>query len=1310
MTSRRIGISAALKGLHAILRVLLGACPAARADEYAVSLSPGVKAVWDMAEASRELTPQRERVCINGLWRWQPAAPDAERPPAKGWGFFKVPGPWPGGGDDMQRDSQTVHAHPDWKGVGLAGLAAAWYEREIAVPDSWAGRRIALDIEYLNSYATVFVDGKRAGEVRFPGGELDLSAACRPGGMHVVSILVVALPLRGVMLSYNDTASARLVKGSVPRRGLCGDVYLVGTPPAARIADVRVDTSVSKGRITFDSALVGLAAGGRYELRARITRDGRDAAEFTSPAFAGDGLKDGRFNFAASWKPDRLWDLHTPGNQFVLSLSLHEAGGRALDTAHDVRFGFREFAIDGRDFILNGSRVYLSAVPLDNAHVDASTAGYRGARESLERLKGFGVNLVYTHNYGCEPGSHLGFSEILRAADDVGMLVAFSQHHFSHYDWKADGADRDNGYAKHAEFYVRQAQNHPSVVLYAMSHNATGYDEDMNPDLIDGVHDPRDTWARNNVKLATRAEAIVRRLDPGRIVYHHASGNLGSMHNSNFYPNFAPIQELSDWFEHWAAEGIKPMFTCEYGAPFTWDWSMYRGWYKGERNFGSTRVPWEFCFAEWNAQFLGDRAFRISEMERANLRWEAKKFRAGELWHRWDYPFEIGSRVFDDRHEVIGRYLTDNVRAYRTWGVSATSPWEFGHFWKPRDGVDRTRKVLPVDWDHLQRPGYSPDYLDRPYERMDLAFGRSDWMPTADGQALLRNNRPLLAYIGGPGDRFTSKDHDFRPGDTVDKQIIVINNSREPVKGECSWFVTPSATDRPRPPLFAGGQAIEVETGQQARVPIAFALPAALVPGRYDIQATVKFRTGEVQGDAFSIDVLPPTQPAAKSDARVALFDPKGETAALLKSLGILYQDVDADADLSSYDLLVVGKAALSVDGPAPGIDRVRDGLKVIVFEQTAVALEERLGFRVVEYGLRQVFPRVPDHPILAGIKPDHLHDWRGASTILAPRLAYELRPRYGPTVLWSGIRVPHLWRRGNRGNVASVLIEKPGRGDFLPILDGGFSLQYSPLMEYREGRGLVLFCQLDVSGRTEVDPAAEILARNLLRYATAWKPAAGRDVVFSGDARGLDHLRASGISAGPYRGEKLSPDQVLVVGPGGGRPLAAHAGEVADWIKAGGKALAIGLDEADAAFLPSRVRMKEAEHIAAFFEPFGAGSPFAGVGPADVHNRDPRTIPLVADGAEVIGDGVLASLQDVVFCQLVPWQFEYGTKLNVKRTYRRTSFLVSRLLANMGVHADTPLLVRFRRPGAIPAGRPREGYYLDQPEEGDDPYRFFRW
>jgi hypothetical protein len=49
--------------------------------EAGSDLPPGVKAVWDLEKAYRESPPARERLSINGLWRWQPAAGE-EAPPA----------------------------------------------------------------------------------------------------------------------------------------------------------------------------------------------------------------------------------------------------------------------------------------------------------------------------------------------------------------------------------------------------------------------------------------------------------------------------------------------------------------------------------------------------------------------------------------------------------------------------------------------------------------------------------------------------------------------------------------------------------------------------------------------------------------------------------------------------------------------------------------------------------------------------------------------------------------------------------------------------------------------------------------------------------------------------------------------------------------------------------------------------------------------------------------------------------------------------------------------------------------------------
>ena len=1286
--------------MRALRSILLLLCtlmpdPRLRAAGTGAPLPDGVRAAWDSAKAHRETTPTRERICLNGLWRWQPAEVRADALPKESWGYFKVPGCWPGIEDYMQKDSQTVFAHPDWKVKSFGDLSAAWYQREMTIPREWAGRRIAVSAEYLNSYAAVFVDGAKAGEIHFPAGELDLTQVCKPGATQVLSVLVAALPMKGILLSYTDSAAAREVKGSVARRGLCGDVFLTSTPSGPRVAEVKVDTSVRRKEITFGAALENLADG-RYSLRARIVEGGRSIKEFTSAAFQAADLKSGRMKFTEKWMAEKLWDTHTPQNMLGLELSLVDAGGKALDVHWMTRFGFREMWIEGRDFFLNGTRIHLSVVPLDNAQLSAAQSTCEAARETMERLQSFGINFVYTHNYDCEPGAHLSFAEILRAADDTGMLVALTQPHFSGYDWKAADAAAKNGYARHAAFYARVAQDHPSVVMYAMSHNATGYEEDMNPDMIDGVQAPRDNWSANNVKQATQAEAIVRGIDPGRIVYHHASGNLGTMHVMNFYPNMVPIQELSDWFGHWSAKGVKPAYMCEYGAPFTWDWTLYRGWYKGKREFGSARVPWEFCVAEWNAQLFGDAAYAISEPEKQNLRWEAKQFRDGSAgWHRWDYPAEVGSARFTERYPLFARYLTDNWRGFRGWGVSAISPWEYGHYWKLRDGMNRQRENFKTDWDSIQRPGFSPDFIEQPMARMDVAYQRTDWVATPAADALLRNNQPLLAWIAGAPAHFTEKGHHYFPGETVAKQIIVINDSRVPVSCDCQWSG-----------VAAGSKKVTVIPGGQERVPLSFALPTTLAPGAHELSARFVFSTGVTQTDRIPINVLPRPQPVA-ANAKIALFDPKGETRALLEKAGVRTQPVQADTDLSPFDILIVGKAALTPAGAAPNITGVREGLKVILFEQTPDVLEQRFGFRIAEYGLRQVFARVPGHPLLAGLTTETLHDWCGAATIQPPQLSYELRPMFGPTVKWCGLPVPRLWRCGNHGNVASVLIEKPAHGDFLPILDGGFSLQYSPLMEYREGRGMVLFCQTDVTARTESDPAAETLARNILEYVANWKPSPWRQAIYTGEPAGRKYLEAAGLPMKEYAGGKLSPDEVLIAGHG------ARAANVAEYLKAGGHLLAVGIDQVDAdALLPFKVGLKHAEYIAASFTSHGPDSLLAGIGPAEVHNRDPRELPLIASGAMILGDGVLAQAENanVAFCQLAPWQFD-GSSSNLRRTRRHSARLLSRLLANMGVAAATPLLERFHHPvAAKPEQRWLTGFYLDQPEEWDDPYRFFRW
>jgi len=1271
-------------------------------ERSAVRLPDGVKAVWDVGKAFREATATRERISINGLWRWRPAA-DEQMPPPGGWGYLRVPGVWPVNSPRASRP-QVFYPDPGWRAQAEQGVTAAWYEREITVPQAWAGRRLGLYAEYVNSVAAIYIDGRKAGEIRYPAGEADLTSAVTPGRTHLVSIKVIALPLRAVMQSFSDSANAKTVEGSVVRRGLCGDVYLVSTPNGPRISDLRVETSVRRWQITLNTKVANLNPATRYNLHAVISEGNREVRDVVSSPFQASDLTEGRIQVTANWKADKLWDLNTPGNKYNVSVSLLSEG-KLLDTALPARFGFRELWIDGRDFYLNGTRIYLSAVPLDNAQGSATMASYNATRNTLQLYKSRGVNFVYTHNYGCEPGTHISFDEILQAADDEGVLVALSQPHAGQYDWTAPDAETTNRYAQHAAFFVSVAGNHPSVVFYSANHNSAGYAEDMNPNMTDGILNARDAWSLRGAGRALRAENIVRKLDPSRIFYHHAGGNLGPMHTINFYANWVPEQEMSDWFEHWATTGVKPLFLCEYSVPMLWDWAMYRGWYKGKREFGSAVAPWEFLVAEFDAPLLGDRAYRITEEEKQNLRWEAEQFRAGRTWRRSDYPYHLNTAVFTDRFRVVSKYYEENTRAFRTWGISAADViWDWESYWLRAAANDRTRQDLnlEIDWEHLQKPGPRPVFVHEDEARRELSFHPEDYQPTLVSESIYRNNMPVLAYIAGKPDAFTSRDHNFLPGETVRKQLIVINNSRETVAADCFWSFHG----------VKGGTKVSLATGEQQRIPLSFELPSGMAPGSYKIEAAVHFDKGKPQNDAFVIDVLPKPF-SAGSGRKVALFDPKGETAALLESLGIGFQKVAADTSLRGYDTLIVGKGALTLDGAVPDIGGVRDGLKVVVFEQTGDVLEKRLGFRIQEYGLRKAFPRIPNHPLTAGIGENLLHDWRGAATLLPPQLNYDRTARYNyaPQVNWAGVPVTRAWRAGNRGNVASALIEKPARGDFMPVVDGGYALQYGALMEYREGVGMVLFCQLDVTGRTEQDPAANALAANILSYVVGWKAESRRSVVYAGDPAGRKYLESAGFLAADYADRALANDALLVVGPGGGAKLAASANALSAAIQSGARVLGIGLAAADAnAFLPSKVAMVRREYIGDYFEPFGTGSPFTGVSPADTRNRDPREMPLVGDG---VSGGALGIVNggSVVLTQLVPWQMDYsGEKMNVKRTFRCAARLTSRLLANMGAPASTPLLSRFSAPVRAGEQRYLSGLYLDQPEEWDDPYRFFRW
>jgi hypothetical protein len=861
------------------------------------------------------------------------------------------------------------------------------------------------------------------------------------------------------------------------------------------------------------------------------------------------------------------------------------------------------------------------------------------------------------------------------------------------YDWKTHD-EKTNGYARVLEWYVRKAQNHPSVVLYAQNHNYLFCRDVENPERLGEVLDDQ-IPDNGRTKEVYEHEKILKRLDATRPVYNHG-GWSPEMFTMNCYLNWVPMQERAEWIRNWAEKGTRPLFMVEYGEPTSLSFFALRAG-------NVTTTLHQFFTEEWGASLRGDAAFNLTEFEKGALRYEADRWRRDLPFPTWDYPDEM-ARATDipNFNGVQGEYIAHTWPYFRTWGLSGFNIWSEWNFCHLKAGVQSAYQDYTVAWDDLQRPGISPDFYS-PASTEELFYStvttQSDWVANLRGAALLRYNEPLLAYIAGGVSRFTAQDHNFLPGATVEKQIIVINDSRRDVDCKCRW-----SADLPQ--AVNGERTVHVEAGRQARIPVCIELPQAEQPASYRLQLEADFGNGQEQDDSFEINVLPPAG-SPKVKARIALFDPKGETAAALKGLDIEVVPIEVNTDLTPFDVLIIGKQALTADGPAPDLSRVPHGLKVLLFEQTSDVLEKRLGFRTEEFGSRRIFERAADAPAFAGLSDNNLRDWQGEATLVPPTLPLPKLHTY-LTVRWCRFdeRRPARW--GNYGNVCSVMIEKPTAGDFMPLADCGFGLHYSPLLEYREGDGMILFCQMDVTGRTQDDPAAAILRKNLLDYVCAWRPLGRRPVVYAGEQPGLDQLKNAGVDITQYGAGKLPAGGILVIGPGGTRALQDQA--VADWAKAGGRILAVGLTQEEARLLPVQATMETREHIACVFGPAKDGSFIAGVDCGDLFDRAPAKMPLVTGPGDVVGDGVLACGGNVIFMQLIPWQFDYQKLYNLKTTWQHSSFALDRLLGNMGAEFKTPLLAHFATSPDAKDKRWLAGLYLDVPLEKDDVYRYYCW
>jgi hypothetical protein len=462
--------------------------------------------------------------------------------------------------------------------------------------------------------------------------------------------------------------------------------------------------------------------------------------------------------------------------------------------------------------------------------------------------------------------------------------------------------------------------------------------------------------------------------------------------------------------------------------------------------------------------------------------------------------------------------------------------------------------------------------------------------------------------------------------------------------------------------------------------------------GEYAIEATFTFEGGNVQEDSFAVNIVTPEKKRAPQS--LLLYDTCGLTTAHFKRLGIPFTSVDLDSFPTNRNAyLVIGRESLTYKLLNSKLIPLVNNLegKVLVFEQDKNTLES-IGFRVQEYGLRNVWPRFKKDG-LTGLTIESLRDWAGASTLIPPTMEGnigKIENAY-PVQSWAGFENPRVWRCGNRNAVATVIPEKPTLGDWRALGDGGFDLQYSPLLEWVINRGSIMFCQFDVTARTKSDPFADALTIKLVNQMTLkndrlyWPSPVGEKAVLCGWQRFIG-------GSYYYTPERdITKSAAYFVTSTNNLPSTFK-----ERIKEGAIAVCCGLS-AEEVNAVSPVKLNVVNTNNCYFTRMKKiPLEFNGLSNADWAWRGGMKFASFTDEVEDGNNGfrvVKYGKGKLIFMQLAPWMIDDESHPYLRTTRRRAEWALSRILGNISCQN------RYTRIG-----------YADVPELSDDPYRYFRW
>jgi hypothetical protein len=355
-----------------------------------------------------------EVISLAGEWRFQL---DGEDVGVENQWFAKtlndkiqLPGTTDENQKGIQQDERpTVRLMRPWYWKG-----PAWYQRDVLIPENWAGKRISLFLErtknnrvWVNDQFCGWEDTISAPQV------YDLTQYLSPG-RHTITVLTdnSKLPPGGPSHAVDERTQTNW-------NGIVGRIELQATDPIW-IEEVQVYPDVEKKEARLRVVLgntTGSSAAGSIAVQS-VSRNTENHERFATQSIAVE-VSDEEQVVDFIYKPGDsvpLWDEFDPA-LIDLTVTLDtEIGQTTYSHTKTVTFGMREFSREGTQLVNNGKPIFLRG-RLDCANYPLT--GYPPMEKSdwlriLQIQKDWGLNHVRYHSW-CPPKA------AFEAADELGI-------------------------------------------------------------------------------------------------------------------------------------------------------------------------------------------------------------------------------------------------------------------------------------------------------------------------------------------------------------------------------------------------------------------------------------------------------------------------------------------------------------------------------------------------------------------------------------------------------------------------------------------------------------------------------------------------------------------------------------------------------------------------------------------------------------------------------------------------------------------------------------------------------------------------